>query len=309
MPPLSDQVEQAFEEARVLVLGTYILLGAQYQAALQRGFGQLPVPTQWLHLLSLGCSLLAFALLLAFVPRHALIERGNVRPGLLRFVTRTSGLALLPFAAAMGLTAMLAGEVVGGRWAGIACGSAALLLPLTFWYGPAAVLGRRGSTDDGGPAVTADDDQDVDLTTKIRQSLVEVRVVLPGAQAMLAFQFLGTLTDVFARLPQSSKWVHLASLGFVVLSVVLLMTPAAFHRLVERGEATARQHRVAGACLAAAMASLAPGMTGGLFVIVRLVTGSAALATTAAVAALVVILTMWFGPALYAARNARARGT
>ena len=55
--------------------------------------------------------------------------------------------------------------------------------------------------------------------------LIEARVVLPGVQALLGFQFVVVLTDSFERLPPFSQYVHLASLGLMALAMILLMTP------------------------------------------------------------------------------------
>ena len=44
--------------------------------------------------------------------------------------------------------------------------------------------------------------------------------------------------DDFDRLPESSKQVHLISLLATALSTVLLMAPAAYHRIVEKGANT-----------------------------------------------------------------------
>jgi hypothetical protein len=103
------------------------------------------------------------------------------------------------------------------------------------------------------------------------------------------------LSESFERLPASSKYVHLASLGMTTLTIILLITPAAFHRIVEHGEATERQHRVTTAFLLAAMAVLPPGITGDLVVVVRKVTGSLPLALGTSILMLIVFYTLWFG--------------
>jgi len=53
----------------------------------------------------------------------------------------------------------------------------------------------------------------------------------PGAQALLGFQFAVMLVDGFDQLPASSQYLHLVSLVAVALSTVLLIAPAAYHRL------------------------------------------------------------------------------
>jgi hypothetical protein len=43
------------------------------------------------------------------------------------------------------------------------------------------------------------------LATKVEQLLTEARVIIPGAQALLGFQFIAMLTSGFDRLPPSVK--------------------------------------------------------------------------------------------------------
>jgi len=86
------------------------------------------------------------------------------------------------------------------------------------------------------------------------------------------------------------------NLGLIAFSTVLLMTPAAYHRIVEQGEETEHLHRFAS--LLAAMALLALGICGDLFV-VRKVSES----TTAGIASAILLLAgcyrLWFGYMAY----------
>ena len=79
-------------------------------------------------------------------------------------------------------------------------------------------------------------ESETSLKTKIEQLLTEARVIIPGGQALLGFQFVATLTKAFENLPDEMKWLHAAALAAVALSVLLLMTPAALHRLAFHGE-------------------------------------------------------------------------
>ena len=68
--------------------------------------------------------------------------------------------------------------------------------------------------------------------------LTEARIIVPGAQALLGFQLTVTLTKAFGQLSGSLKLVHVASLCCVAVAVILLMTPAALHRIAFAGEDT-----------------------------------------------------------------------
>jgi hypothetical protein len=82
--------------------------------------------------------------------------------------------------------------------------------------------------------------EEVPLPRRIDQMLTEARVILPGAQALLGFQLAVALTQGFDGLPPASKALHAGGLGFVALSTVLLMAPAAYHRIVYDGDASKR---------------------------------------------------------------------
>jgi Family of unknown function (DUF6328) len=74
------------------------------------------------------------------------------------------------------------------------------------------------------------------VKTKIEQMLTEAGVIIPGGQALLGFQFVCTFTRSFKELPLSIQYLHAAGLCAVALAVLLLMTPAALHRIAFHGE-------------------------------------------------------------------------
>jgi hypothetical protein len=55
------------------------------------------------------------------------------------------------------------------------------------------------------------------LATKVEQLLTEARVIIPGAQALLGFQFIAMLTSGFDRLPPSVKAAHALALCLVAV--------------------------------------------------------------------------------------------
>ena len=138
-----------------------------------------------------------------------------------------------------------------------------------------------------------------DITDKVEHVLTEARMVLPGVQALLGFQFSIMFVQGFDPLPASSKYVHLASLALVALSTVLLIAPAAYHRIVEQGEDTEHFHRFASRMVLAAMVPLALGTSGDFFVVVRKVTGSSTFGLAVAALVLVFVFGLWFGFTTY----------
>ena len=283
----------------MLVLGSQVLLGFQYRSAFEPGFEKLPLSSQYLKLSALGLMLIALGLLLAPGAYHRIVEEGEDTHALHRFTTKMMDFALLPFAVALGFDAYVAAERTLGSALALTLGLGASLLALFFWYG--LELKRRGERE---PEIREEQEMEREedskrggskIKDKIKHVLTECRVVLPGAQALLGFQFVTTLMESFEKLPSSSKYVHLASLVLVAVSIVLLMTPAAYHRIVERGEETEHFHRFASRMLIAAMMPLALGISGDLFVVVRKITESSASAIASMVVSLLFFYGLWFG--------------
>lgn len=306
MAELKNKVQNALDEARILVLGTQVLIGFGFRVVFEESFPNLPVATQHLLLVNLGLLLLTFALLVTPGAWHRIVEHGEDTPGFHRTVTRLVWPALLPISAALGITLFVAGEKVLGHTGGLVLGLGTGAVSLGFLYGLESIqrrrvapdIQRRQAMDNAEPS-----EGKTKISDKIRHVLTESRVVLPGAQALLGFQFVTMLMKPFDELPASSKFVHLASLAMVALSVILLLTPAAWHRIVEQGEETERFHRIASRLVMASLVPLALGLAGDLYVVVRKVMGSEPLAVASALACLAVCYGLWFGLTL--ARRAR----
>src|SRR5215831_6393961 len=80
------------------------------------------------------------------------------------------------------------------------------------------------------------------LEKEAQQALEEARTVVPGVQALFGFQLIVAFHPLFNSLHEAFKLIHLAALVLVASSMALIMAPAAYHRLVERGQVS--QHFV-----------------------------------------------------------------
>jgi len=108
-----------------------------------------------------------------------------------------------------------------------------------------------------------------DLDHRIKIVLIECRMALPGAQALLGFQLANVFTQGFEKLPRSSQWIHFGSLLSTMICAILLIAPAQYHRIAEGGEDTEHFHKVASRFLLGALVFLAPGMAGDLLIVLR----------------------------------------
>jgi len=303
MSQLKDKVRNALDETRMLVLGSQILLGFKFNSVFHPGFDRLPWLAHGLLALSLAALLIAFTLLLLPAAFHRLVEGGEDTPRMHRATSLMATLALVPFAAALGLDFGVALGKAFGAWIGIAVGGGAGALALFLWYGLEFMSRREGADPMRDRA-----DEKTSLKDKIAQVLVEARIVLPGAQALLGFQLAAYFTDAFERLPLDARIVHSASALCIGLTVLLLMTPPAYHRIVERGEDTPEFDRLAAGFVLGALVPLALGLAGESYVFLVRAFHDTTFAVAASVAAALCMLAAWFLlPVL--ARAARASRT
>ena len=298
MAELKDKVQNALDEARMLMLGTEVLIGFDFRAIIEKGFEQLPPLTQYLKLTSLGLMLVTLGLLLWPGAYHQRVERGEDTPRMHRFASRVMTIALLPFAAGVGLDLLMPFEKVLGPLAGVLAALAGVGVALFFWYG--LELARRHPLQ-GKEA--SEMNEGTPLQSKIKQVLTEARVVLPGAQALLGFQLIAVLSEGFEKLPDSSKQLHLVSLVLLALSTILLMTPAAYHRIVEQGEDSEHFHHLASWLVLSAMVPLALGIGFDFYIVLDKVTKSSPLAMGVTALVLAFFFGCWFGYTSYARRT------
>jgi hypothetical protein len=308
MAKLSEKIKLTLDECRMLVLGTQVLISLQFELAYQSGFDNAPPIARHLVIVGLALLLCTFALLLWGPAYHRVALDGEISNDAQSFMTWSTCVALWPLSAAMGVDAFIVSDTLLARSVGISLGVATFVFCCVAWYG-LALLARRSRPPEVTQAMKDRDKQEEGkgkLHERVNQVLTEARVVLPGAQAMLGFQFVTFFEKAFERLPDHVKFVHLACAGLIGLTVVLLMIPAAFHRLAEAGEESDRLVKVAGRCVVAAMLPLAMGISGDFFVVTTTITRSQPLAIALAGVAFAGFVALWFGYTLY--RRQQRRG-
>jgi hypothetical protein len=177
---------------------------------------------------------------------------------------------------------------------------------LFFWYGLGLVHGARGQKERMAHQ-RSEGKVGTPLDQKVDHLLEETRLALPGAQASLGFQLTIVLTSAFAALSESLQALHAISMGLVGLAVVLMVTPAAYHRVVYAGEYSEAFHRIGSRLLMAALLLLGLGMAGDAYVVIAKITASTQRAALAAALALVAFAGLWFAWPLIA-RQRRSAG-
>jgi hypothetical protein len=98
---------------------------------------------------------------------------------------------------------------------------------------------------------------DTERTEKMAMATIEeARMVVPGIQALFGFQLIAVFNEAFRRLEPFEQSLHFVALVLVALAIAIIMTPAAYNRLVERGSLSDLFVRLASWLVAAAMLPL-----------------------------------------------------
>jgi hypothetical protein len=293
MPNLTHKIKVAMDESRMLILGASVFLGFHYRAPFEPAFASLPATSQHLKLAGLLLLLVSITLIMSPGAYHRIVWRGNDSPDVQDFTTRAMDIALFPFLLTLGIDFyVIVGKFLGGTGGAVA-GAAVATTAFSFWYGPGIFWRKRkrGSRKKTRREVEM---EKTPLKDRVEQVLTEARVVLPGVQALLGFQLATMLMDGFDKLPQSSKYIHVISLLLLGLCVILLMTPASYHRIVERGEDTESFHSLASVLLLVVMIPLPLGICGDLFVVLRKATDSISISAGVALLILFFFFGLWF---------------
>lgn len=123
----------------------------------------------------------------------------------------------------------------------------------------------------------------------------EARMILPGVQAIMGFQLIAVFNQRFETLDAADQAVHLGAFFSIALAMGLLMTPAAYHRLAERGCVTKRFVTLASVLIAVALLPLLIGLAMDSYILVRLVFRDRTASLAAGGTVAVVLAAMWFG--------------
>jgi hypothetical protein len=288
---LSRKVKTSLDENRLLLLGAQVLFGFQFQAIFQESFGELAPSARNSNSLALVLMATTIGLLIAPSMLHRITERGADTIRVHRAAGIFAGLALLPFGMSLGLDIFVVfGHVLGTDVAVVAgvlfCGVAALL-----WLIFGLILRIRLV---GVPAMT-EKEAPTSLSTRIEQMLTEARVILPGAQALFGFQLAVPFTHAFMELDAPLKLIHIAALSSVALSVLLLMTPAALHRIAFRGQDVEEFLALGSGFVSTAPIAIAFGLATDMLVAIAKATGAIDLAIAIAVTSLAALTGLWYG--------------
>jgi hypothetical protein len=284
---LDRKVKTSLDETRLLVLGAQVLLGFEFQAFFQDGFSELAPLSKTLCVGGLGAVILAIASLVLPSMEHRLVERGHSSTRLIAASAIFAAVGLGFIALTLTLSSFVVIDKHFGTTAGVVGALVLGGLAAFAWFGLEVLIGLA-------PEEKNMENSHTPLGKRIEQLLTEARLIIPGAQALLGFQFVAMLTNGFERLPQASKITHVVALGLIAINVMLLMTPAALHRLSWGGEDSEGFLRIGSALVIAAPLFLAAGIAAESWVVLQKAFDEVAWSTPGAVATFLVLALCWY---------------
>jgi hypothetical protein len=294
MADLTARTKTALDEVRTIILGAQVLLGFQFNFVFYQTYDRLPEWSRYIEAVALLLMATAIALLIAPPIFHRVIWGGEDSGWLYERISVMTRAALLPFAISLGLSLYVTIGRIAAPPVDILVGAAFGAAALFWWYGIG--LSRRSSFGRREREMAAMERQETvrtPLHAKIEQMLTESRVIIPGAQALLGFQLAVVLTESFDRLPTLSKTVHAVSLGCMALAIVLLMAPAAYHRIVYSGFDAPEFHTTGSVMITVATVPLALGIAGDIYVVMTKVFESSTVGVAIAAATLAGYVGLW----------------
>jgi hypothetical protein len=233
---------------------------------------------------AIGLLMAALSLLLAPVTYHRLAAGGDATEDVHAFTTSMVALAPLPFAAVIGMDVV----IVSDTDVGIVIAGVLTLVALILWYG-IEFMNRKPPTAKSQGSIKPT------MAERIRTINTEARIVLPGVQALLGFQFAAFLMQGFDKLPETAKRVHLAGLVALALAVIFLMAPPAYHRIAAHGEARADVDTFAAVMVLGSLLPLTIGLAADFYLAFGIVGGWAAWTIFVSLTAAALMLGLWFG--------------
>lgn len=308
MTGLKDKIQNGLDESRMLVLGAQILIGFAFSATFESGFAKLTPASRALNLIALALLLISICLLISPAPFHQLAEKGQDTRRLQHFTNHVMEAALLPFALGLGADIFIPAEEICRRPTAIAAAAGTVCLALIFWYGPFLITGkaRKGKNKESAMTPTLKFETQTSAHDKVRNVLTEARVILPGNQALLGFQFAVILQQGFRDLPEALKLIHLVSLFLIAISTILLLSPAPYHRIVEGGEETERFYGVANRLVLASLPPMAAGICAEFLIVIYKMTEQWTHSIGAALAMFCIFCFLWFAYPVFSKTTARS---
>jgi len=122
----------------------------------------------------------------------------------------------------------------------------------------------------------------------------EARMILPGIQALFGFQLIAVFNQRFSELDSLEQSLHFMALLLSALSILLVLTPAAYHRLAEPRQISNRLFWLGTICLTLSLFPLCLGISFEVLVIAQVLKYTATVSVIFSVLTFILLFSAWF---------------
>ena len=137
-----------------------------------------------------------------------------------------------------------------------------------------------------------------------REAVEEARMVLPGIQTLFGFQLIAVFNERFRQLHESQQRLHFLAILMIAVAIALIMTPAAYHRMVEPGGVSSFFVRLASRLIALAMVPLMVALCVEVYILATVVFSDHFTSVALGLSLFAVFAGLWLVlPAVMIARN------
>jgi hypothetical protein len=288
---LEDALRTSLDELRMQMLGAQVLFGFQFQGVFQNNFRAVHFSGRVLDTVGLALMIAVLGLLIAVPSQHRLVDGGETTLRIYMVSLRYATVALLPLAGAIVCDVFVASERPFGMVVSAAMALCTAVMAAGAWFWAGMILRRKWNMIRGGNPMQ---EPKTALHVKIEQMLTEARVILPGAQALLGFQLIAMMTEEFDELPPTVRIVHLVALLSLTLAIILLIAPAAIHRVSLGGRDDPRLQSIGSVLITIALLPLAGAISCDVLIALTRLFGETAASWSGALAVLFFLLCLWY---------------
>ncbi|MBV9642243.1 MAG: hypothetical protein JO334_01610 [Verrucomicrobia bacterium] len=132
------------------------------------------------------------------------------------------------------------------------------------------------------------------LEEETRTVIEEARMVLPGIQAFFGFQLIAIFNNRFQDLTHTEQMLHLLALILLAVAIALIMAPAAYHRIAERGMVSRHFVELASRFLECAMLPFMLSVAIDIFLLTRFVLNNSALGVVVGLGTVLMFFGLWY---------------
>ena len=280
----------ALDELRMQMLGAQVAFGFQFQSLFQERLNPAEVATRVAMSAGMAFIVLTLAFLIAGPAVHRIVNAGHASERTRQLSSHLARLALMTLALTLSAIVFVAVNVEFGEQRAWIAAAATVIVSMLAWQAWGMLLRTHAARS----SEKTMSETHSSLHDRIDYVLTEARVILPGAQALLGFQLVAVLMKTFDSLPPDAKVAHFCALSMVALTIVLLIAPAAIHRIAFDGADDERFERIASVIVTCALVPLMLGIATELYVASSRLFASSHVAGWSAVLVMCVLGGFWF---------------